>query len=141
MLSIVGFMSGICALTDLKSRKIFNIITIPGMLIGAIYWFINSGISGFMTWGLGLLLGGGLLILPFIYGYMGAGDVKMMAMIGALAGPAFALNAFFWSSIFGGVLGLFYLWILRKSKKDYIPYGVAISSGVFVEILRVVGML
>ena len=51
-------------------------------------------------------MGGALLYLPFVMGGMGGGDVKLLAAIGAFAGPAGVTKIFLASAIFGGVLSL-----------------------------------
>ncbi len=53
----------------------------------------------------GLLLGFGLLIVPWAMHGMGAGDVKLMAAIGAWFGPWMALVAFCTGAVVGGVVG------------------------------------
>lgn len=52
---------------------------------------------------LGWLVGLGLLILPFLVGGMGAGDVKFLAAIGAWAGGKVALYTFLAGAILGGL--------------------------------------
>ncbi|WJV30892.1 A24 family peptidase [Rossellomorea sp. AcN35-11] len=53
------------------------------------------------------MVGAGTLLLPFLLGGMGAGDVKLMGAIGALMGSAFTLKAFVVISVIGG--GYFHL--------------------------------
>ena len=66
-----------------------------------------------MGWGVGLLL-----LLPlYLLRMMGAGDVKLMAMIGAFVGPNDILGVFLSTLIVGGVLALVVSWrqgVLRK---------------------------
>ncbi|NMD70117.1 prepilin peptidase [Bacillus sp. DNRA2] len=100
--------------TDLKSRRILNIITFPTMAIGLTYHSIAAGWSGFTFSGLGLLLGFGLLLIPYLLDGMGAGDVKLLAAIGALKGAAFVFGAFLFTAITGGLIAL----IILFAKKD-----------------------
>ena len=70
---------------------------------------LNSGLQGLSgttnsLQGAGLALGV-LLPLYFLRG-MGAGDVKLMAAIGALKGPEFLIYTFAWAAIFGGGMAL-----------------------------------
>lgn len=141
LLIAVIVVSLICAYTDFKYRKIFNKLTFPTIIIAAIYWLVFSGFNGLLTWGTGLLLGLVLLIFPFVLRGMGAGDVKMLAMIGALMGPIFVFKAFLWAAILGGGMALFYMMYLGATRKSYIPYGIPIALGVFIQIFMQEGII
>lgn len=147
----------ISLITDLQQRKILNVVTIPSMVFGLLFHTIMHGFDGFLYSGAGLLVGFGLLLLPYLLGGMGAGDVKLMAAIGALMGTTFVLYSFLFTAIIGGLISLFLIvyykgfknsikslyyglpflkgnlgsLVLEKSKKDRItfPYGVAIILG------------
>ena len=67
-----------------------------------------AGLGGIKDSLLGLFLGVVLLILPFALGGMGAGDVKLLAAVGALNGPSFVLYTFLYGAIAGGILAVFY---------------------------------
>ncbi|WP_318506908.1 A24 family peptidase [Bacillus sp. T3] len=101
-------------ITDLKNRRILNILTFPTMLIGLTYHAISAGLDGLIFSGLGLLLGLGLLFIPYLMDGMGAGDVKLLAAIGALKGTAFVLGAFLFTAIIGGLIAT----IILISKKE-----------------------
>ena len=59
-----------------------------------------------IRWGIGLLL-----LLPlYLLRMMGAGDVKLMAMIGAFLGPNDIFGVFLSTLIVGGVLALIVSW-------------------------------
>ncbi|MGO4886436.1 prepilin peptidase [Anaerobacillus sp. MEB173] len=141
VVSIAALTSAFCAFTDWKYRKIFNKITFPTILIALIYWLVSQGINGFLIWGSGLLLGTALLFIPFLLKGMGAGDVKMLAMIGALTGPIFVFKAFLFGAILGGFFAVFYMIKLGFSRKQMIPYGIPLAFGVFVQILFEVGIV
>ncbi|WP_421381613.1 A24 family peptidase [Bacillus salacetis] len=102
----------ISLITDMKSRRILNIITFPVILIGIGFYSITQGWDGFFFSSFGFLTGIGTLLIPFILGGMGAGDVKLMGAIGAMMGSAFTLKAFFIIALLGGVISL--ILILRK---------------------------
>ena len=59
--------------------------------------------GGFFFSAKGMLTGCILLIIPFILGGMGGGDVKLLAALGAWLGCAAVLNIF----LFGSVTGVF----------------------------------
>ena len=100
--------AGLLAATviDLRSRRIPNVLTaaMAGLGIG----LAATGTSG-ATVGASLagLVLGLLLMLPgYALGATGAGDVKLMAAVGAIVGPALVLSAFICTSLAGGVLAI-----------------------------------
>lgn len=101
ILLIVLFVSFI---TDIRSRRILNIVTMPAILFGFIYHVVVSGLEGFLYSGAGFLLGIGLLLIPFILGGMGAGDVKLLGAIGALKGSLFVFDSFIYTCLIGGIM-------------------------------------
>ncbi|WP_073255576.1 A24 family peptidase [Caldanaerovirga acetigignens] len=97
---------GISVYTDLKHKKIYNIVLLPAVVVAIFLNFYFLGIRGGLESLKGMLLGALLLILPFALGGMGGGDVKLMAVVGAFKGPAFVWNAFIFSAVAGGILAL-----------------------------------
>lgn len=92
--------------TDLRYRKIFNIILFPAFLTGVIYGFYSLGLGGLFFSLQGATLGLALLLIPFMLGGMGAGDVKLLAVIGAWQGPGFVWFCFLCTAIAGGILSV-----------------------------------
>jgi len=93
------------AVIDWRTYRIPNWLTAGGMAFGLIY---NSVIA--QPWHDGLLgalagLGVGLVVLLPVYALrvMGAGDVKLMAMVGAIVGLPDILHAVLYSLIVGGI--------------------------------------
>lgn len=109
----------ICVVTDIKSRKILNIITLPAIIAGLILYTVTSGYGGFLFSGKGLIVGLGVLLVPYILGGIGAGDVKLMAAIGAMKGSIFVCSAFLFAAIIGGVIS-FYIIVRRKELKSFL---------------------
>ncbi len=71
-------------------------------------------------------------LIPWVYqkikhregGWMGLGDVKMMAMIGAFLGLRGSLFTIFLGSLLGAVIGYSYMWFKKKDPSSYeLPYG------------------
>ena len=91
---------------DVRSHRIPNWLVLTGLVIGIAYHSLM--VSG---WGIGFALKGaavGFCVFFPIYLLrgMGAGDVKLMAMVGAFLGPASTFGAILITLIAGGVLGL-----------------------------------
>ncbi|MFC3015784.1 A24 family peptidase [Virgibacillus litoralis] len=104
----------ISTITDLRSRKILNIVTMPAIILALIFHLITTGLDGFLFSGQGFLVGIGLLFIPSMMGGIGAGDVKLLAAVGAWKGTLFVLYTGIYAGIFGGLIALF---ILIKRKK------------------------
>ncbi|CRK81534.1 A24 family peptidase [Neobacillus massiliamazoniensis] len=102
----------ISLITDVRKRKILNIVTLPTILVAFLYYSITLGWSGFLYSGKGFLVGLGLLLIPYLLGGMGAGDVKLMAAIGALMGPSFVFYSFIYTALIGGAIAL--ILIIKK---------------------------
>ena len=85
---------------------------------------------------LGILVGGGsLLLIAWLYAAvtgkegMGGGDIKLLAMIGALIGWQGVLFTIFVSSAVGTVVGVFLMIRARKGMKMSLPFGPFLSIG------------
>lgn len=117
----------VCAWTDIHDRKIYNAVIFPGIVIALILNAYYSGWSGLTQCVLGLFAGLGLLMIPFILGGMGAGDVKLLSLVGAFKGPEFVFYAFLLSAVIGGIMAIFLL-IYNKSL-------LAVGKNIFYSML------
>jgi prepilin peptidase CpaA len=91
---------------DLKTRRIPNYLTCGVALSGLVFQLAQHGWGGLWTGSLGLLLGFGLLFLPYLLGGMGAGDVKALAGLGAWLGPHLVIYLFVYMAISGALIAL-----------------------------------
>lgn len=129
---------------DLRCRKIPNAVTYAGILIGlAAMIFLRQ--SQFMEYAAGLMVGFGLFYILHLFGWIGGGDVKLMAMIGVLMGWHFLAQSLVFIAIAGGVMAMgiaIYLLLQRKPLRGVtIPYGTAIVAGTYYTLwMRVAGM-
>lgn len=103
----------IACITDYRTYKIPNWLTASGIVFALIYntVFPFSRDLGFF-WALGGLTLGFLVMLPcYVLKIMGAGDVKLMAMVGAFLGVDDCLHAIIYSFIAGGIAALGFAFI------------------------------
>lgn len=93
-------------LIDIRSRRIPNWLT--GLMAGAGLLMAVGGVSG-LTLGQAALgfAAGLLLMLPgHALGATGAGDVKLMAAVGAILGPSMVFSAFLATAVAGGAFAV-----------------------------------
>ncbi len=103
---LAGIVVSICMVTDLWRRRIPNVLTLPAAAIGLILGLAFGGWKGLLLSTGGLVVGFALMILPYYVGGMGAGDVKLMAAVGALMGLAPIIQIFLYTAIIGGVFAV-----------------------------------
>jgi prepilin peptidase CpaA len=103
----------ICVITDLKERKIYNKVLLPVLIAGLILNAVTGGISGLGDALTGTAVGFSILLIPYFLGGMGAGDVKLLAVIGGLKGTIFVLTAAVYMAIAGGIIALFVLFFRK----------------------------
>jgi prepilin peptidase CpaA len=96
------------AFTDLRWRRIPNWLTVSTLAVG---FLLNALI--FDPWWAGLLMAAkgfalafGLNLVMYLLRMTGAGDLKLMAAIGALVGCSNFLGIFLFNALIGGILGL-----------------------------------
>jgi prepilin peptidase CpaA len=93
----------IAAVTDVTRFKVYNLLTYPLLLSGLVYHCIVGGVDGFSASVLGLLMGAGCLLVLFLLGGIGGGDVKLMGAVGAWLGWHCTFALFLVSALLGGV--------------------------------------
>jgi prepilin peptidase CpaA len=154
-----------CVYTDVRWGKIFNKITFPLMLSGLFLNTLFRGFAGSLESLEGFAAAIGLaLLLTLVAGPgLGGGDIKLIAAIGALCGPAFVL----WTCLFTALAGsvIFLIPLIRRglliytvrnfvgnvyrkyllqmpvdvaegSRSDKQPFSVAILAGVVLAFLK-----
>jgi prepilin peptidase CpaA len=98
----------LAAVIDYRTYRIPNWLTLSGAAFGLIYGAINPGVldQGFL-WSLSGLAFGFIVMLPtYVLKVMGAGDVKLMAMVGAFLGLNATFYAVLCTFIVGGIASI-----------------------------------
>jgi prepilin peptidase CpaA len=104
----------VAAVIDGAILKVPNWLTFPFIICGWVHWTMQDGFSGLGLSLLGTVVGMMLLLLLRNVGGMGAGDVKLLAGVGAWLGTVVTLYAFAATAIVGGVLAV--LMILKSGE-------------------------
>ncbi len=99
----------ICACFDILYRRIPNWLTYPAAIAALLVHFLAGGMTGLAFSLAGLGVGMALLMPLYVMKGMGAGDVKLLGVVGACLGPKQVLNAFIGTSLAGGVYALILL--------------------------------
>jgi len=133
---------------DVRNYRIPNAVVFwgagLGLLLNAVmpegFGFANQipGGLGLLSALAGLAIGLAALLPMYLLRAMGAGDVKLMAMVGAFLGPDDVVGAILATFIAGGVLSILYAWkigVLRRTLQNIhnILYSgaVKVASGSF----------
>lgn len=100
---LICTLVGVAIFTDLRWRRIPNILTFSAFGIAMI---VRAAIQGWS--GLGLALAGAVLaplLLLLVHGGrgLGMGDLKLAVAIGAIAGPVMAVTMMLLSAVVGGI--------------------------------------
>jgi prepilin peptidase CpaA len=99
-------VAAVACATDLKSARIPNVLTFGAMVAGVAFHALLPGGDGVGAAALGLLVGLFVFLPFFALGALGAGDVKLMAGLGAWVGAAAVVNVALFGAVAGGVLAI-----------------------------------
>ena len=108
----VLLISGILAAavyTDLRSHRIPNNLIAVGLILAIIFQLAANGVHGLLFGFLAALVGLGCFMPFYALRAMGAGDVKLMAVVGFFTSPRGVLYAVVLSLLAGGLCALSYL--------------------------------
>lgn len=78
----------IATITDLRTLKVHNWLTFPVLLSGLVFHWVVNGPQGLLLSFLNASLVLAMLLLPYILGAIGAGDVKLVAALAAWLGTS-----------------------------------------------------
>lgn len=148
---------------DICYRRIPNPFVLATLVVGVFVNVAFAGMNGALASLGGCALGFFLMFVLHIFGAMGAGDVKLFAAIGAVAGANLVVPMFIVVTLTGGVLGVVSMlragqvrttmlrvlhivigllpgqrvprFAVPTDRKLTIPYGVAITFGSLISII------
>lgn len=96
----VAVLALVASATDLHRRKIPNWLTVTAAIAGLAFHISTAGVAGLWLSLGGFAVGFGILLVLWLIGGGGAGDVKLMGAVGAWLGPMSTLMVFIASVIF-----------------------------------------
>jgi prepilin peptidase CpaA len=120
-------VASVCALmgaaTDIKSRRIPNLITGPAILAGLLLHLTLDGWRGLLTSLAAGLICGAIFLIFYLAGGMGAGDVKLIAAVGCLAGLPNIAYMLVLTSLAGGAMGIVFAFMRGRLKETLANVG------------------
>lgn len=167
-LSSAVVCAAIGAMTDVRSRRIPNLLTGPALLVGFGLHAALGGWRGLEHSFFAALVAGGIFLVLFITGGMGGGDVKLIAAVGALVGLTHVAYVLIFTGLAGGVMALALVARRRRFRQTFsnvgalvvhhrlhglephpdinvsnetalrLPYALAIAAGVLITVSLVV---
>jgi prepilin peptidase CpaA len=95
--SIAVLATLIAAITDARSGRIPNWLTLPLLLIGPVAAAFSEGVQGVLLSLIGICLCGLVPLILFARNAMGGGDVKLLAALGGVLGIHAGIEVQFFS--------------------------------------------
>jgi prepilin peptidase CpaA len=163
--AVLLLLVSIAAVNDLVTRRIPNRLLLTGLACAVLLRLLSANPGSSLLEAFSGMAVGLIIFLPFyLLRGMAAGDVKLMATIGAFTGPneAFAIAVLTWCA--GGVMALFLILVRgrvrlalvniahmmagvltpgatlatpeRQQSAGSMPYGLAIAAGTIIVLVR-----
>jgi prepilin peptidase CpaA len=103
-------------ISDVRNSKLPNKLTMCGTIVGVLFHTWTQGWNGLLFSLLGACTGFLVLLVLYLLGALGAGDVKLFAAIGAMMGVIFVVQTLIYAILCAGLIGLFLLLIQKKMR-------------------------
>ncbi|MCA9064515.1 MAG: prepilin peptidase [Planctomycetaceae bacterium] len=130
---VVSIILIVAAWIDGRELRVPNWITYPMVISGLIYSTWVGGLTGFGGGIAGMIVGLLTLLPLYAVGGMGAGDVKLMAGVGAWLGWQTTLYAFCASTVVGAVMAVLMVLWRRSFHKHYDNFMMILSEWMIVK--------
>lgn len=104
--SFVGAVLVLACISDVRTRRIPNALTFSAIVCALLFHALTGGLGATGLSLAGCFLGGALFFPMFALRGMGAGDVKLLAAVGAWLGPSTVVMVALAASLAGGVIAI-----------------------------------
>lgn len=112
---------GASCVTDIRSRRIPNVLILVGLVVGLFSQAQSGGLAGLGLGFLGALIGFLALVPLFALGRMGGGDVKLVMVCGAFLGWRAAIHIILVGTVAHAVLALIFALLQRRYQSGSSP--------------------
>lgn len=129
---VVYLAAIIAAVTDVRTGKVPNWLTVPALLVGLGLNVGFLGVDGLKAGLVGTAIAISIwFVMPIIGSPLGGGDVKLLAAIGALRGPQFLLYVLVLSALWAGLLAL----LMAAQRRRVIACARQVGSWLFHRVV------
>jgi prepilin peptidase CpaA len=119
-LVVVVVATLMAAVTDVGRFKVYNILTVPLLISGLVFHGVTEGLPGVSGSLLGAFFGFAALLIVYVVGGMGAGDVKLMAGVGAWLGIPLTFYVLLASCLAAGLFAVGLLVLSRSASETWL---------------------
>lgn len=123
---------GIAVVSDLRHHRIPNFLILVGLGLGLAGQAYSAALAGLGYGVLSMLIGFAIFLPMYVLGGMAAGDVKLMAMVGAFLTPYDVLSAALFSLIAGGIFGILIVLIRGQVQQTLQRYWLMLRAGAYL---------
>src|SRR5919206_1048894 len=128
----------ISVVTDVRRRIILNWVTVPALAVVIALFGVSGGWPLVKNSAIGIAVCALPMFLAALPGWIGMGDVKLMAVCGAVAGFPAAVAVLLFVTIAGGIEALLQLASAKVrglSAPRHVPYACSIAAGTLAAFL------
>lgn len=123
-------------LYDFRYYLLPDKITIPGIILAfGINLLLGYSIISLL---IGAMLGAGFFLIQFSVSsgkWVGGGDIRMGALMGAMLGWPATVMALFLSYVMGAIFGIALMMRGEKTLKSHLPFGTFLAVGTYIVML------
>jgi len=125
---LLGILTLVAAGYDIRYRRIPNWLVLAGIVTGFAWNLYSSGWSGLGHAAAGLGLGFALYFPLYLLRARGAGDVKLLAAVGAIVGPGNCFWVFILTALLGGVIAMVVLLLRGRVRHTFFNLSFIMSD-------------
>ena len=103
-LALIGVLLVVALFYDLRWRRVPNWLVLTSLLLGLALSVASNSVDGAWFSFFGVLVALAFFLPPYLFGWLGAGDVKLFCALGVLLGPWGTVLAALYTALAGGVV-------------------------------------
>jgi prepilin peptidase CpaA len=134
-----------CAYTEHVSNRVPNLLTVPAVIAGLAISCAHDALlsqPGLLGHVIATVIPVAVCAVPYVCGWIGAGDIKLLAAIGALKGLPFLMLVFINVAVIGAIMAIYIAVKAIVKRKDSsrllqqrLPYAYAMVIATFIALI------